>query len=145
MAEGPPASYAAGVYAWEPGTPTNAPPGDARFRWTRRRAALREPVAGRTMTVPLHLARPDLPVTIRVTVDGVRMEPVTIETNGWHVLTYDLVTVVGEARWRSLRTVTLEFHVTPTFVPARAGNSDDKRELGVGLGAVRWNPPAPGG
>ena len=93
------------------------------------------------MTVPIYLARPDLPVTLLVTVDGVRMEPVTLPENGWHVLTYDLVAVVGEVRWRSQRTVTLEFHVTPTFVPARAGNSDDRRELGVGLGAVRWSEP----
>jgi hypothetical protein len=71
------------------------------------------------------------------------MEPLTLAKNGWLVLTYDLVDVIGDGRWRSQRTLTLEFHITPTFVPARVGGSDDRRELGVGLGAVQWSGPRP--
>lgn len=142
--EGSLVSHAAGVYAWEQVPPSES--GETRFRWTRGRAAIREPMRGAVLTVPLFLARPDIAtqqVSLRVTVGGVRAEPVTLTRNGWHSLTYDLVARLGEARWRSQRTVTIEFVVSPVVVPARVGPSTDSRELGVGLGIVRWSGPSP--
>jgi hypothetical protein len=135
------ASAAAGVYAWETAPPSEGSPADDMFRWTRGRAALREPIRGAVLTVPLYLARPDIPaqpVTLHLRVGGVPVESVTLVTNGWHALTYDLAAVLGEARWRSRRTITLEFRVDPPVVPARVGPSTDTRKLGIGLGAVRW-------
>ena len=140
-------SRAAGVYGWETSPPTEGAPEGKRFRWTRARAALREPVRGAVLTVPLYLARPDIParaVTLRVTVGGVTAAPVTLATNGWHVLTYDLISLLGEARWRSDPTITCEFRVSPWVVPAEFGPSDDTRELGVGLGEVLWSGARPG-
>ena len=136
-------SRAAGVYAWER---TSATGPATKFRWTKGRSALREPVRGALLTIPIYLARPDIdsqPVNLLVTVDGSRAEPITLTTNGWRLVTFDLIGLVGEARWKSLRTVTLEFDVRPTVVPHAAGNSSDRRELGVGLAAVEWSGPSP--
>ena len=83
-------------------------------------------------------------MTLRVTVGGVTAAPVTLATNGWHVLTYDLISLLGEARWRSDPTITCEFRVSPWVVPAEFGPSDDTRELGVGLGEVLWSGARPG-
>ena len=132
-----PISRAAGVYAWESGPTSDGAPPDARFRWTRGRAALREPVRGSLLTVPLYVARP-LPARLHVAVNGVETDSTTLLANGWHVLRYDLSALLGE-NWQSEDTITLDFRVTPTFVPARAGASDDTRELGVGLGVVTWS------
>ena len=145
VARGSIAGRAAGVYDWETAPPTESWTGETRFRWTMGRAALREPVRGAVLTVPVYLARPDVstqPVTLRVTIDGVPASRVTLGTNGWHALQYDLVALLGEARWRSYRTVTLRIVVNPTVVPARFGGSDT-RELGVGLGVVSWSGPRP--
>jgi hypothetical protein len=95
-------------------------------------------VHGAVLTIPLYVARP-LPATLHVVVGGVAVDPITLSRNGWHVLTYDLSAVLGEQRSQSEDTITLEFMVGPIFVPARAGPSDDTRELGVGLGAVSWS------
>ena len=141
-ADDPAVSRAAGVYGWETAPSSDDAPPDPRFRWTRGRGALREPVRGSVLTLPLYLARPDVPpqpITVQVTIDGVSADLVMLTKNGWHVLSYDLVAVLGNDRWRSLRTVTLEFTVNPPVVPARVGPSDDRRELGVGLGEVRWS------
>jgi O-antigen ligase len=146
--DGEAASAAAGVYAWETAPPSESPPGDHTFRWTRSRAALREPIRGAVVTVPLYLARPDIParsVTLHIRVGGVPVEPVTLAANGWHRLTYDLPTVLGESRWRTQHTITLEFRVDPPVIPARIGSSDDTRELGVGLGVVQWGGSGGGG
>jgi hypothetical protein len=135
-------SRAAGVYAWEPAPPSDIAPGQTRFRWTRARAALREPVRGSVLTVPVFLTRPDVPtqpVRLQLRIGGAFVEPVTFVRNGWHVLTYDLTTVLGRERSTSQRAITLEFSVTPPVVPARIGPSDDTRELGVGLGVVQWS------
>jgi O-antigen ligase len=140
-------SHAAGVYGWETSPPTEGAPAGRRFRWTSARAALREPVRGAVLTVPLYVARPDMParaVTLHVTVGGMTAAPVILATNGWHVLTYDLIAVLGEARWRSDPAITLEFRVSPPVVPAEFGASDDTRELGVGLGEVLWSGARPG-
>jgi hypothetical protein len=75
---------------------------------------------------------------VDVTIAGVAVPRWTFTTNGWHVHTYDLAALLGEERWRSQRTVTVEFRVRPTVVPARAGSSTDTRELGIGVGALRW-------
>ena len=98
------------------------------------------------MTVAIYLARPDLAthrVNLRVTVGGVPTEQILLVRNGWQMLTYDLIRILGEARWRSQRAITLELVVSPTFIPARAGPSNDTRELGIGLGIVRWSGPTP--
>jgi O-antigen ligase len=144
-----PDTRAAGVYAWETGPSGDGAPADTRFRWTRRRAALFAPVRGPVVQVPLYLARP-LPATLHVSVDGVPLGPVTFSRNGWHMLNWDLAEVLGEKRWQTEEAITIEVEVRPTFVPAEAGGSDDTRELGVGLGDVRWSaasvspvPPAP--
>ena len=139
-------SRAAGVYNWEEGPANQFWPGETRFRWTKGRAALREPVRGAVMTVAIYLARPDLAthrVNLRVTVGGVPTEQILLVRNGWQMLTYDLIRILGEARWRSQRAITLELVVSPTFIPARAGPSNDTRELGIGLGLVRWSGPTP--
>ena len=137
-------SHAAGVYAWEQAPASDAWSGETAFRWTKGRAALREPIHGAVLTVPMYVARPDIPaqpVTLRVTVNGVPVEPLPLAANGWRLLSYDLRDLLGEERWRSQRTVTLEFVVTPTVVPARVGPSSDTRELGIGLGVVHWTSP----
>jgi hypothetical protein len=135
---GSPASYAAGVYAWESGPATEGAPADTRFRWTRGRAAVREPVRGTVLAVPFYLARP-LPATLYARIGGVTLDPVTFSRTGWHSLSYDLGALLGEEQWRSERVITVEFRVSPTFVPAQAGESDDVRELGVGLGVPSWS------
>ncbi|HJR58767.1 MAG TPA: O-antigen ligase family protein [Vicinamibacterales bacterium] len=133
--------HAVGVYGWEPAPPSEAWPAGTAFRWTRARAAVREPVGGRTLLLPVFMARPDIDmqaVVVDVTIAGVAVPPWTFTKNGWHVHTYDLAALVGEDRWRSQRTVTVEFRVRPTVVPAQAGPSSDTRELGIGVGALRW-------
>jgi O-antigen ligase len=143
----PAVSRAAGVYGWETAPASEDAPPDPRFRWTRARAALREPVHGMVLTVPVYLARPDVPaqpVAVHVNVGGVPADPVTFVKNGWHGLSYDLAVLHGESQWRSLRTITLEFRIVPPVVPARAGASDDTRELGIGLGDVQWSGAAGG-
>ena len=135
--------YAAGVYGWEPAPEHETLPNVDRFRWTKGQAALREPVGGAVLIIPLFLARPDIatqPVTLQVTVGGVPVQTVTLEENGWHTLTYDLVAVLGQAGWTARRTITLEFVISPTVVPARVGPSTDTRELGIGLGELQWRP-----
>jgi O-antigen ligase len=139
--------HAAGVYNWEPAPPLDSGPGETRFRWTTGRAVLREPVRGAVIEVPIYLARPDIStrvVTVAITIAGAPVTPPTLLKNGWYVLTYDLVTLLGEPRWKASQVITLEFVVRPTVVPARLGPSNDTRELGIGLGAVRWRGPVPG-
>jgi len=134
-------SRAAGVYAWEPAPAGDFAPAELKFRWTRGHAAVKEPVRGPVLTLPLYLARPDIsrqPIMLHVNVGGVPVHPATLTRNGWHKLTYDLVTILGEPRERLPRTVTLEFTVIPAVVPALVGPSDDRRELGVGLGVISW-------
>jgi O-antigen ligase len=138
--------HAAGVYGWEPAPPSDAWPTGTTFRWTRGHAAIREPVGGATLLLPIFLARPDIdaqPVVVDVKVAGVAVPSLTLTRNGWHVQTYDLVALLGEDRWRGQRAVTVEFVVRPTVVPARVGPSTDRRELGIGLGVVRWSLRAP--
>lgn len=131
-------AYAAGVYAWESAPATEGAPADVRFRWTRGRAAIREPVRGAVQTIPIYLARP-LPTTLRITVGGVAVDPITLSRTGWHTLSYDLVALLGKQRWRSEPTITVEFRADPVFIPAADGASNDTRELGVGLGVVGWS------
>jgi hypothetical protein len=133
----PNASRAAGVYAWETGPASEAAPAEPRFRWTRRRAALREPVHGSILTIPVYVARP-VPATLYVTIGGVDLPPVTLSRTEWQTLTYDVAALLGHER-PGLETITVEFVVDPVFVPASAGASDDTRELGVGLGLVGWH------
>jgi hypothetical protein len=38
----------------------------------------------------------------------------------------------------------VEFTVVPPVVPARIGPSEDRRELGIGVGDVRWSGTATG-
>ena len=138
--------HAAGVYNWEPAPPLDGVPGETRFRWTTGRAVLREPVRGAVIEVPIYLARPDIStrvVTVAITIAGAPVTPPRLSKNGWYVFTYDLVTLLGEPRWRASQAITLEFVVRPTVVPARIGPSNDTRELGIGLGAVRWRGPVP--
>jgi hypothetical protein len=140
----PVASRSAGVYGWELAPTRAGAVPEVPFRWTRARAAIREPIRGRQLTVPLYLARPDIPaesVTLELKIDGVRVDPVQLTTNGWLPLTYDLAQVIGEARLKSQPTVMVELNARPPVVPARVSASDDTRELGVGLGAVRWESP----
>jgi O-antigen ligase len=135
------ASHAAGVYAWETGPSDETAPPGARFRWTRARAALREPIRGPVVSVPIYLARPDLPerhVTLSVTVNGREVPPVSLTRNGWQALTYDLRTVLGEPNWRAQAAITLLLTVSPPVVPAEVGESSDARELGIGLGELQW-------
>jgi hypothetical protein len=136
---------AAGVYGWEEASEPS-PFSETAFRWTKGRAAVREPVRGRVLSLPVYLARPDLdrhPVNLRVSVNGIVVPRATLTTNGWHVLSYDLVALLGPARWSELRAVSLRIEITPTVVPAEVGQSDDRRVLGVGIGGVRWAGPAP--
>jgi O-antigen ligase len=140
--EGEPRARAAGVYGWEPAPPNEAWPEGTTFRWTRERAAVREPVRGRVMLLPVFMARPDIdsqPVVVDVKIAGLAVPSLTFTQNGWHVHAYDLAALLGEERWRSHRTVTVEFLVHPPVVPARVGPSNDTRELGIGLGAVGWS------
>lgn len=137
----PEVSHAAGVYQWETGPPDEAAPPGARFRWTRARAVLREPVRGRMLSVPVYLARPDVPgreVSLELEIGGVHVPAIQLSRNGWHVFTYDLQALWGEQRWTTEPTVTLLVTVNPPVVPARVGGSADRRELGVGLGEIQW-------
>jgi O-antigen ligase len=132
--------YAVGVYGWEAAPPTDAWPGTA-FRWTRGHAALREPVDGKVLQLPVFLARPDIDrqaVVVDVNIAGVAVPPLRLTTNGWHVHTYDLAALLGDDGWQLQRAVTIELTVHPTVVPARVGPSSDTRELGIGVGALRW-------
>jgi hypothetical protein len=135
------ASYAAGVYGWESGPTIEGAPADARFRWTRGHAAVREPVQGAVLMVPFYVPRAD-PVTVQATVGGVAVAPITFSQGGWHTVSYDLVALLGESGWRSRRVITVELRVSPTFVPAEAGGSNDTRELGAGLGVFMWSGDA---
>jgi len=67
----------------------------------------------------------------------------TLVRPGWQAVSYDLPAILGDATWRGQSSITLMFRVTPRFVPAEAGPSDDTRELGVGLGVVGWSGPRP--
>jgi O-antigen ligase len=138
------AHHGAGLYGWEPGPDADGAPSDTRFRWTRARAAVRQPVGGAVLTVPFFIPRP-VPVTVQPMIGGIAVDPITFHETGWHSVSYDLVGLFGEERWRSTRSITVQFRVTPTFIPARAGGSTDPRELGIGVGVFSWSgsPDAP--
>jgi hypothetical protein len=94
------------------------------------------------MVLPIFMARPDIrqqPVVVEMTVEGKAVPPLTFTRNGWHVQSFDLVSLLGEERLRSLPAITVELVVRPAVVPARIGASWDGRELGIGLGVVRWS------
>ena len=138
-------SHAAGVYAWEPAVPSAGWPTGTTFRWTRGRAAIREPVVGAVLLLPIFMARPDIPtqpVVVEMTVEGKAVPPLSFRRNGWHVQAFDLAALLGEDRWRSLPMITIEIVVRPPVVPSRIGPSTDGRELGIGLGVVRWSSRA---
>jgi hypothetical protein len=132
------AHHGAGLYGWEPGPEAEGAPADTRFRWTRARAAVREPVRGAVLTVPFFIPRP-VPVTVQPMIGGIAVDPITFRETGWHSVSYDLVGLLGEERWRSTRSITVQFRVTPIFVPARTGGSTDPRELGIGVGVFGWS------
>ena len=115
-------SRAAGVYNWEEGPANQFWPGETRFRWTKGRAALREPVRGAVMTVAIYLARPDLAthrVNLRVTVGGVPTEQILLVRNGWQMLTWRLSFAPSSASGSSLG----GRHATPTQRVPSAGTN----------------------
>jgi hypothetical protein len=139
---------AAGVGGWEQ-APVPAGIGESggtRFRWTHARAALREPVEGARVQIPIYLMRPEPiaePVTVTVSVDNLASEQVTLTRTGWHIVSFDIVSVLGQGRWQSQSTVTFSIVVSPSFVPADSGSSTDRRKLGVCVGDVVWSGPPP--
>lgn len=139
----------AGVWGWEQAPePVPVPEAEGRsaFRWTRERAAIREPIRGSRIQVPLFLVRPDPashPVTVRVKIAGAVTQELTLTRNGWHVVSFDLIQLMGEPQWRSQGTITLAFAVNPVFVPSESGASTDTRRLGIGLGEILWSGPLP--
>ncbi len=133
-----PAEHAAGVYAWEAAPVTDDAPADARFRWTRRRAVIRESIQGKVIVVPLYVARP-VPVELQMTFAGVPTPAITLMTTGWQRLTFDLASLLGESGTQAGRTLTIELMIEPVFVPSSVNGSDDRRELGVGLGTIGWD------
>ena len=129
-------SRAAGVYDWSAGAANEF--GDTRFRWMKPHAALQEPVRGRTLSVPLFVGRPGIessPVTLRVSVEGVRTPPIVFQKPGWQIATFDLYEMLGEPHVKSLNSVTLTFDF--------AGLTADVSMPIVGLGDVHWSGAAP--
>ncbi len=137
----------AGVWGWEQAAePVPAGTGGTGFRWTKPTAVVREPIRGSRIQIALWLVRPDplsQPVTVEIKVGRAASQRLTLSRNGWHLVGFDLVGLLGEARWRSQGTITLTITATPVFVPAIAGVSGDTRQIGVGLGEIIWSGPAP--
>jgi hypothetical protein len=135
----------AGCYGPEVGPRAAAAP-DGVFRWTKRTAAVKLPVGGRVLIVPVYLARPDIaegPIDVDVTLGGLRTGRVRFGRNGWHVLSYDLAEIAGAANWSRLRSLTLTFDVSRTVRPSDRAASTDHRDLGIGLGQPRWSARIP--
>lgn len=141
-------SRSAGVGGWQE-THERPPLGSypiARFRWTKPRAVVREVIAGTRLQIPLNMSRPDIetkPVTVAVSIDHVHVERLTLVRNGWHVLTFDVMNLLGEGPWQSQTVIKIVIEASPAFVPAEFGSTTDRRTLGVGLGDFVWSGPAP--
>lgn len=137
------------------------------FRWTAGTAALLRRPAGPVLTLPFYAGRPDLSdrrVSTTVSADGHELDRVTFTESGWQERTYYLPPVVGEmfeaapdgvlpvaTGWLELRPwaapdprpLWLTLVTTPPVVPASIGAGDDRRELGIGLGELRWSDRLP--
>jgi hypothetical protein len=127
-------TVAAGVYGWERIA-------GASFRWTGPRAVLRERVRGAVLVLPILVARPDVdsePLHVRVRIDGIDANPIALDREGWSEHRIDLRLLLGEGPWMAARALTIELEVNRPYVPARAGQGTDTRELGVGLGPIAW-------
>lgn len=135
----------AGCYGPEKGPVSGVAP-DGVFRWTKRTAAIKVAVRGPVLVVPVYLARPDIadgPIDVRITLDGVHTSDVRFTSNGWHTLGYDLVGLSGAAAWSRMRSLTVTFDVSRTIRPSALFESDDHRDLGIGLGEPRWSTAVP--
>lgn len=137
---------AVGFYNWETAEPR--PDESSRYRWTSGHAAWRERVEGAALTIPIYLQRSDVapgsPVNLDVAINGVLIDRLKLESNGWSDLTYNVVQLLGKTRWETAPMLTVEFRVHPTIAADKNGVSSDERELGVGVGEFRWSGPRPG-
>jgi len=157
-----------GFYAWE-----MAPDERGRrlrlndFRWTGERAALARSPEGRVITLTFYAGRPDLSeqqVSTRIALNDVPLDRVSHGEPGWHERSYYLPPVLGAisesafegpmpaplSGWQELRpwsppaeATWLALFTEPTFVPTSAAGSDDRRELGIGVGELRWSNELP--
>ena len=144
MRAAPASPVYAGCYAPERGPRSAAAPNGV-FRWTKERAAVKLPVGGRVLVVPVYLARPDIatgPIDVDVTLAG-RTDRARFTKNGWHLLHYDLAEIAGAEGWRQLGSVTVAFDVSRTVRPSELAESRDHRTLGIGLGQPRWSDRLP--
>jgi len=68
------------------------------FRWTAGDAQLVEPLGGAVVTIPLYVARPDIPesgIEVVLSVDDQPIERLRLHEAGWHRFTYSLPTLLG--------------------------------------------------
>ena len=159
-----PVNFDVGFYDWEEAPGTEEDPGPLAFRWTSGRAGLLRQAPEAVVTLPFYAPRPDLgagDVVLAIGANGILLDERRVDRGGWTQLLYYLPPVSGTEQLAPLRTgvsswnelrpwhrrrpapVWLEVAVSRTFIPRTLDGSADDRELGVGLGPLRWGDALP--
>ena len=119
-----------GFYRWER---TSSP--IKVFRWTKREAYIELRKKGKVIVLSFFAPRPDVSASNPLRVD--------ISVNGTPAGTLTITDSKRVYIWRyrikdASKIVRVHLRVNRVFVPKKTGISHDSRELGVGVGVVKW-------